>query len=171
VISALADRAEFLSNPDGGADVRMSFNRRGAGLELPERALIASAAADPVALHGQIVVSFSPVTVLAGVLGGLARAVAAGSHFTVDRLADLYPIADAIAEHAERAAAADSVTCAIDSASRRLQLKLAPFELGTSAELTADHGPLASLVDELVAEPCDGGELLRIVVVDRREPA
>jgi hypothetical protein len=176
VISALADRAEFLSGPDGGTDVRMSFTRGGAGLQLAEGALAAPAVQAPVALPGDVVVSLAPVAILAQVFGRLTRAVAAGSHFSVDRFSDLYPITEAIAAHAESAGTGAPITCSINSSSRRLELMVAPFTQGSGASLEpadapADGPPLADLIDQLTIEPIDGSELLRLVVIDHRTEA
>ncbi len=175
VISALADRAEFLSGSDGGTDVRMSFTRGGAGLQLADGALGAGSRSDPVALSGDVVLSLSPVSMLAAVFGRLTRAVAAGKHFSVDRFSDLYPIADAIAAHAQRAAADNRpITVSINSENRRLELALAPFEAGSGSQLESALGtqpgssPLAGLADGLEVEPINGAELLRVVVLDRR---
>jgi serine/threonine-protein kinase RsbW len=174
VISALADRAEFLSGPEGGTDVRMSFNRGGAGLELPEGTLGASAGNEAVDLPGEIVLSISPVSILAPVFGRLTRAVAAGKHFSVDRFSDLYPIADAIAAHAQRAISDDRpLTVSINSENRRLELALAPFEAGSGSRLAAaaegepGSSPLSGLADELEVQTINGDELLRVVVLDR----
>jgi serine/threonine-protein kinase RsbW len=175
VISALADRAEFLSGPDGGTDVRMSFTRGGAGLQLAEGALGATTGSEPVQLLGDVVLSLSPVSILAAVFGRLTRAVAAGKHFSFDRFSDLYPIADAIAAHAQHAAADNRpITVSINSENRRLELALAPFEAGSSSRLESALGaqpgssPLAGLADGLEVEPINGEELLRVVVLDRR---
>jgi serine/threonine-protein kinase RsbW len=175
VISALADRAEFLSGPDGGTDVRMSFTRGGAGLQLADGALGASTGCEPVQLPGDVVLSLSPVSILAAVFGRLTRAVAAGNHFSVDRFSDLYPIADAIAAHAQRAAADDRpITVSINSENRRLELALAPFEAGSGSRLESSlsaqpgSSPLVGLADGLEVERINGDELLRVVVLDRR---
>lgn len=175
VISALADRAEFVTGPEGGTDVRMSFTRGGAGLTLAADALGTSTGSERVELAGDIVLSVSPVSILSAVFGRLTRAVAAGKHFSVDRFSDLYPIADAIAAHAQWAAADNRpITVAINSANRRLELALAPFTLGSGSRLESVDGdepgssPLAGLADELDVEPINGDELLRVLVLDRR---
>jgi serine/threonine-protein kinase RsbW len=177
VISALADRAEFLSGPDGGTDVRMSFTRGGAGLDLADGSLGASSGSDPIDLPGDVVLSLWPVSILAPVFGRLTRAIAAGKHFSVDRFSDLYPIADAIAAHAQRSAADDRpITVSINSENRRLEMALAPFEAGSGSRLesaTGDHpgsAPLAGLADQLEVERLNGDELLRVVILDRRGP-
>jgi anti-sigma regulatory factor (Ser/Thr protein kinase) len=175
VISALADRAEFLTGPEGGTDVRMSFTRGGDGLQLADGALGASAGSERVELPGDILLSVSPVSLLAAVFGRVTRAVAAGKHFSVDRFSDLYPIADAIAAHAEHAAADDRpISVSITSENRRLELALAPFEAGSGSRLESIPGddpgssPLAGLADQLEVERINGGELLRVLVLDRR---
>jgi anti-sigma regulatory factor (Ser/Thr protein kinase) len=175
VISALADRAEFLSGTEGGTDVRMSFTRGGAGLHLAHGALGPCSESERVELPGDVVLSVSPVSILAAVFGRVTRAIAAGKHFSVDRFSDLYPIADAIAAHAQRAASDDRpITVSINSENRRLELALAPFEPGSGSRLESAAGdepgssPLAGLADQLEVEPINGDELLRVLVLDHR---
>jgi serine/threonine-protein kinase RsbW len=175
VISALADRAEFVSGPEGGTDVRMSFTRGGAGLQLADGALGAGTGSERVELPGDVVLSLFPVSNLAPIFGRLARAVAAGRHFSVDRFSDLYPIADAIAAHAQRAATdGRPLTVSINSENRRLEVALAPFTPGSGSRLQSapdeepGSSPLAGLADQLEIEPYNGAELLRVLVLDRR---
>jgi anti-sigma regulatory factor (Ser/Thr protein kinase) len=175
VISALADRAQFDSGPDGGGtDVRMFFSRGGAGLDLPDGLLTNTPQDDPIPLEGDVVVSLAPVAILGSVFGRITRAIAAGSHFSVDRFSDLYPITDAIAAHAERAGTGGTITCSINSQSRRLELSVAPFVAGSGAEFEREAGatrgatPLGGLADEVEVEPLDGSELLQVVVIDHR---
>ena len=52
----------------------------------------------------------------------MARAIAAGAHFSLDRFADLYLIVDEVAAHAEAAALSNSVSCAISSRPGQLEL-------------------------------------------------
>jgi serine/threonine-protein kinase RsbW len=175
VISALADRAEFVTGPEGGTDVRMSFTRGGAGLKLADFVLGARSNSERLELPGDIILSLSPVSILAPIFGRLARAVAAGKHFSVDRFSDLYPIADAIAAYAQRAATGDRpLTVSINSENRRLEMALAPFTAGSGSHLQSvpDEEPggsaLAGLADRLEIEPWEGAELLRVLVLDRR---
>jgi serine/threonine-protein kinase RsbW len=175
VISALADRAEFVTGPRGGTDVRMAFTRGGAGLHLADGALGAGAAGERVELPGDVVLSLFPVSILAPVFGRLARAVAAGKHFSVDRFSDLYPIADAIAAYAQRATTdGQPLTVSINSENRRLEVVLAPFAAGSGSHLQSPSdealgsSPLAGLADQLEIEPYNGAELLRVLVLDRR---
>lgn len=175
IISALADRAEFVTGPEGGTDVRMSFTRGDAGLKLDKGALGARSNSERVELPGDIILSVSPVSMLAPIFGRLARAVAAGKHFSVDRFSDLYPIADAIAAHAEHAATGDRpLTVSINSENRRLEMALAPFIAGSGSHLQSvpneepGSSALAGLADRLEVEPWEGAELLRVLVLDRR---
>lgn len=175
VISALADRAEFVTGPEGGTDVRMSFTRGGAGLKLADFVLGARSNSERLELPGDIILSVSPVSILAPIFGRLARAVAAGKHFSVDRFSDLYLIADAIAAYAQRAATGDRpLTVSINSENRRLEMALAPFTTGSGSHLQSvpDEEPgssaLAGLADRLEIEAWEGAELLRVLVLDRR---
>jgi serine/threonine-protein kinase RsbW len=176
VISALADRAEFRTPATGGTEVRMCFSRE-----------IAVGKGDPEApwpgenyaeLTGDVIAWFSPVQVVRFVLGGIFRALAASSHFSVERFSDLYAVNDAIAEYAELAADG-GLSVAISSSTRELTMTGGPFvppvvgaEDGTvvtsarAAELENLKQALAEVVDTLSTEPRDGQELLHVVLVD-----
>lgn len=177
VISALADRAEFLSSSDGGTEVRMSFTARGIG---------APPAADPAvweserwspALAGDVVVKLKPVVLLVGVLGRVARALAAAARFSLDRFSDVYLVTDAIAAHAQTAMSRSWIGFAIVTSNRRLEIVIGPFRRGTSESLAANEqsrrasSPLAKLADELTVEPAGESEMMRVVLVDERGPA
>jgi serine/threonine-protein kinase RsbW len=174
VISALADRAEFLSAPDGGTEVRMAFLDRGASVQLLD-APIETIAGPPAALTGDVVVTLAPVRLLVGVLGRVARALAAGARFSLDRFSDVYLVTDALAAHAQGAASAPAVSFAIVAQTRRLEITIGPFFPGSASHLlaaaTARHSgsPLPLLADELTVERLDGSELLRLVLLDARK--
>jgi anti-sigma regulatory factor (Ser/Thr protein kinase) len=174
VISALAECAEFLSEPDGGTTVKMSF----AGGSSSVRASAPSAVgAAPTAaeseLSGEVVATVTPVGLLARVLGRAARATAARAHFTVDRFADLTLITDALAEYAVRSHDGEPVGFSILSSPRRLELAIGPLRSGSGAGLPgpvtggAPAATLGRLADELRFEPGDAHELLRVVFADR----
>jgi anti-sigma regulatory factor (Ser/Thr protein kinase) len=177
VISALADRAEFVSGPDGGTDVRMSFAGRGAGVQVLDRPANVSDPEQPLELSGDVVVTLSPVSLLTGVLGRLARALAAGARFSLDRFSDLYLVTDAIAAHAESAANGPWITFAVAASTRRLEIAVGPFRSGTGEQLPdarspRPESPLALLTDEVSVERTDNSELLRVVMLDHRgDPA
>jgi serine/threonine-protein kinase RsbW len=187
VINALADRAQFTSAHEGGAEVRMEFAARRVGRRLPDRAAeprSAPHAAVPrsaprlvVPVAGDVVVTVSSVGLLAGVLGRLARAAAGTVRFSMDRFSDLYLVADAINAHARAAAARAWISFAITADDKRVELTAGPFRAGSGAVLQADIGSgrprslLGMLADELAVERTGAVELLRVVVADRsRDP-
>jgi hypothetical protein len=121
----------------------------------------------------ELVVSVSPVMLLPGVLGRLARTLAATAHFSLDRFSDVYLVTDTLAAHASRAASGPRVHARLSAAERRLELTVGPFRSGTGQSLRtqgreAVPSPLALLSDEVSIEPDGAGELLRVVVIDHR---
>jgi serine/threonine-protein kinase RsbW len=175
VIRALAEQAEFRSPPDGGTEVRMSFagQRDGKPLfHLPSRAGPDDADADW--LSGDAVVSLSPISLLAGVLGRVARALAARARFSLDRFSDVYLVTDAIAAHAGRAAKGQRMSFAISTDAQRLELTIGPFVGGSGSQLShqapdySAASALTMLSDELDIRHDDEAEVLHVVMVDRR---
>jgi serine/threonine-protein kinase RsbW len=175
VISALADRAEFLSRPDGGTEVRMSFSARGVGVRVPEGSPVRELEQSSPDLVGDVIVKLAPVDLLAAVLGRVSRALAAAARFSLDRFSDVYLVTDAIAAQAE-VANRPWIGFAIGISTRRLEILIGPFPSGTGARLAGGlaeqpGGPLATLADELTVEPDGDFEMLRVVLLDKREPA
>ena len=186
LISALADQAEFRTPPDGGTEVRMRFR-------LTEDATDVGFPSDdewpsrPEALAEEDVVMWcEPVPLVRHLVGRVARAAAAGSHFTMTGASDLYAINDAMAGFAEIAADGHLVV-GITSSDHRLTVDAGPIvaldaapgasaapEAGSGdarAELEARRAALAELVDQLSFENYDEGKLLHLLVLDRgREP-
>lgn len=177
VISALADRAEFLSPPDGGTEVRMSFTARGVGFLSADAAGVGEPEQWPGSLAGDVVVKLTPVGLLAAVLGRIARALAAGARFSLDRFSDVYLVTDAIAAHVQSATEGSWVGFAIAVSNRRLEILIGPLERGSSGLVGVDKrsgrpaSALTRLADQLSVESVDGLELARVVVVDERRPA
>src|SRR5262249_3388689 len=158
VISALADRAEFESAPDGGTVVRMAFVGR--DLELSTPVATGPGLAERLELRGDVIVRLSPVGLLPGVLGRLTRAAAAGAHFSLDRFSALDLIADELSSPAGASAHADaSIGFALVTDAGHLGLTIGPFEPGSGERLRERPGsgtgafPLTRLVDELTIEP------------------
>jgi anti-sigma regulatory factor (Ser/Thr protein kinase) len=167
VITALADRAEFARNGDRGTQVTMAFERT---IQAPLATGLDEADGPEVTLTGDLILSLAPVSMLGPVLGRLVRAMAAASHFSVERFSDLRRITDEIAAFAEHTAGGATTTCAIDASTRRIQLTLAPLRLGSGDELIAGGADLngsVRLADEVRIEEAASYELLRVVVGDR----
>ena len=175
VIEALTREARFAPREGGGTEVTMVFaaERDGVPLFTAPGAAEAELPLAP-ALDGEIEVSLSPVSLLSGVLGRLARTLAAGAHFSLDRFSDVYLVTDTLAAHASRSAATNRVLARISAGERRLHSQLGPFRPGAGAMLTATegdriHSPLALLADEIEVRETAAGELVDVVVIDHRD--
>jgi anti-sigma regulatory factor (Ser/Thr protein kinase) len=179
VIRALSLAAEFRRRPTGGTEVWMRFDGErdgkplfvGPGTAAPDDGWAAER------LSGDAVVSLSPVNVLAGVLGRLARALAARARFSLDRFSDVYLVTDALAAHATGAADGSRIAFGLETGERRLELTIGPFREGASGPLrhphTAQQGDsaLVLLSDELEIRKANGGEVLHLVMIDQRRPS
>ena len=175
VIRALADEVNLRASPQGGALVQMDFALQRAGRNL----LNPPSEAEPDEGwrregEDEVVVSLSPVTLLSGVLGRLARTLAATAHFSLDRFSDVYLVTDTISAHAASAAAGRRIDARLAARDRRLELTVGPFRSGASDALRssrehASPSPLALLSDELSVRQDGAGELLHVVVIDHRE--
>ncbi|MGH2894851.1 MAG: ATP-binding protein [Solirubrobacteraceae bacterium] len=176
VIRALTEEVQFSSAPGGGTEVRMDFSVRRDGRKLFEAPPAATSDADmtPSAdSDGEVVVSLSPVTLLPGVLGRLARTLAATAHFSLDRFSDVYLVTDTLAAHASTAAEGERIEARLTAQDRRLDLVVGPFRKGTGSRLdvkAADHpaSPLVLLSDQVSVHETADAELLRVVVIDHR---
>jgi len=174
VIRALADEVRFVQGSDGGTRVEMEFATERAGRPLLQVPL-AAGPDQGWTLHedDDLVVSLSPVGLLTGVLGRLARTLAATAHFSLDRFSDVYLVTDTIAAHATRAASGMRIHARLAAAERRLELAVGPFRLGASEILCSPRddpspSPLMLLSDEVSVRPDGDGEMLHVVVIDHR---
>jgi serine/threonine-protein kinase RsbW len=181
LMSAVADRAEFISVPDGGTEVRLCFSAPGGASAVSETA--SRRASDPPqvwqarfpdSLVGDVVLTVTPVELLTPVLGRIGRALAPSAGFSLDRCADVYLVTDALGAHAERAAESTSISVALGAHDQLLEFAISPLRTGTSRRLQSRDGgpprpdPLASLTDELSVSDVDGHELLRVAMHDHR---
>lgn len=175
VILALTQNAEFRARPEGGTEVWMEFAGQRAGKSLfrrPENAAPDDGFSERLA--GDAIVSLSPVELLGGVLGRLARALAASARFSLDRFSDVYLITDAIAAHAAASASGPRIGFGIATHERRIELTIGPFREGSGSglhqEATGQRGgsALTLLSDELNFTHTNGQELLHVVMVDAR---
>ena len=174
VIQALASDARFAARDGGGTEVSMRFDGH-----REQRSLYRApgAAAGEVTLRevadDEVGLSLSPGSLLTGVLGRLARTLAATAHFSLDRFSDVYLITDTLAAHAGRAAATERIDARLSAGERRLELALGPFRPGTGAALQTEaadpvNSPLVHLADEISVRECGDGEAIDVVVVDHR---
>jgi serine/threonine-protein kinase RsbW len=180
LMSAVADRAEFIRAPDGGTEVRLAFRGANDAAGTGEHIARVPAATGqkwqarlPAGLSGDVVLTVSPVELLAPVLGRIGRALAPSAGFSLDRCADVYLVTDALGAHAERSAESTSISVALGARDRLLEFVLAPLRLGTSGRLNrggspATSEPLASLTDELTVSGDNGHETLRVAMTDHR---
>jgi serine/threonine-protein kinase RsbW len=175
VIRALTEEVQFSSAPGGGTEVRMDFSVRRDGRRLFEAPPTAATDAEmtPANDEGEVLVSLSPVTLLPGVLGRLARTLAATAHFSLDRFSDVYLVTDTLAAHASTAAEGQRIEARLTAQDRRLELVVGPFRKGTGSRLdaqAADHpaSPLVLLSDQVSVQEAGDAELLRVVVIDHR---
>jgi len=168
VMTALASRTEFSTPHDGGTEVRIAFELDPSDGSHPPALSVTELPYDPVdALDGNIVVHVSPAGLVGPVVGRLARAAAANAGFSIARFRDLFAIAEAIAEHANRAADG-SVSFAIRGSRRSLDLIAGPFNhLPDGAE------GFVGLVDGVGFETDGDRELLHLTLIDNaaRNPA
>ena len=167
LIQALTDRVEIGGGAGEGTEVRMSFH---SGLPL-DVADIDEGEAESDPPPGDTVISVSGGLV-APVLGNVIAVLAARAGFSVERLSDAQLVTDAIAAHAEDAIPGPHVHAAIDAADRRLELRVGPLVSGggdrlvSSSSVAGLGSVLERLTDEMTVERRNGGEDLRISIVD-----
>ena len=174
IMRALAQKTAFRPLPHGGTEVWMQFP----GLRDGELLYRQPPAATPedgwtARLSGDAVVSLSPVNFVGGVLGRLARALAARARFSLDRFSDVYLVTDALAAHAVHTASASRIAFGLQTEPRRLEVTLGPLRTGASAELMNDSpsevsSALRLLADELEVRSENGDEVVRLVMRDQR---
>jgi Histidine kinase-like ATPase domain len=177
IMRALALQTAFQPAEDGGTEVWLKFaaERDGRPLyKVPDNASPDDGWSDQ--LEGDAIVSLSPVTFVGGVLGRLARAMAARARFSLDRFSDVYLVTDAVAAHAARAASAARLSFGLSTNTRRLEMAIGPLRPGASSELTGgapdDVGSaLRLLSDEIDVRRDNGAEILHIVMLDERARA
>lgn len=179
LMSAIADRAEFISVPEGGTEVKLFFRgtpAAGRPSATPGSASDASAWASHAhlraALSGDVVLTVSPVELLAPVLGRLGRALAPSAGFSLERCSEVYLVTDALGAYAEKAAGSGSISVALGARDQQLEFAVAPLQTGSSRRLNGSAaskpGGLAFLTDELTVSQTDGHETLWVAMRDHR---
>jgi serine/threonine-protein kinase RsbW len=181
LMSALADRAEFISPPGGGTEVRLSFAHRSE--HHPPDPPVESQApvgnghlrrrpAGRTPLPGEVVLTVSPVSLLSPILGRLGRTLAPSAGFSLEGCYDVYLLSDVLAAHAERAAHAGAISVSLDTREQRLEFAVAPLRTGASGHLEhggqdAAGGTMARLSEEIAVSALGGYETLRVSMRDR----
>lgn len=171
VISALASRAEFGSEPGEGTEVRMSFAGANGSLErVGTGGIPARLGPTPPELDGGIVADLAPAELLPEVMGRLVRAVAAGAHFSVDRFPALHQLTSAIGAQALSQGRGHAVAFSIDGSPKRLELRAGPLPQGSGESLFEGRIPdaLEPLVKRVESSQMADGELLHVAVVEPR---
>jgi serine/threonine-protein kinase RsbW len=173
VMQALARDFQLRPRSGGGTEVLMRFDGRREDRPLFTVPSAATAACRVAAVahddENEVMVSVSPVELLSSVLGRVARTVAATAHFSLDRFSDVYLITDALAAHADRAAAGERITARLTASDRQLSLSLGPFRRGSGGLLDARaSSPLSMLADEMTVSECGSGDAVTLVVLDDR---
>jgi anti-sigma regulatory factor (Ser/Thr protein kinase) len=179
LISALADRAEFLSAPGSGTEVRMGFDlrhdprRTDTLMHLEDAEDLEAWLPWRRGLAGDVVVTLLARDLLPSVLEPLASALAARSRFSLERFSDVYIVTRAVCKHVRTAASSSRVSFALTARDQRLELTIGPLGIGTGERLQGigpDAGndrSVAELADEIAFEQLDRAELLRVVLIDR----
>ena len=114
----------------------------------------------------------SPVSLLAPILGRLGRTLAPSAGFSLERCYDVYLLSDVLAAHAERAAEGVAISVSLGTREQRLEFAVAPLRAGTSGHLECG-GPdaaadtLARLTEEIAISALGGCETLRVSMRDR----
>jgi hypothetical protein len=169
VINALAGRAEFLTAPGCGTEVRLGFDMR----HDPRRDDLLARVQESEDLEawtpwrrglaGDVVVTLLPRELLPGVLEPLTSALAARARFVLERFSDVYLVTRALAAHVMSTASSARVSFAVSARERQLELTIGPVRAGAGEAL---RPRIAGAADELAVEPLDGSELVRVVVRD-----
>jgi len=174
IMRALAQQTAFHPCEAGGTEVWLKFSGERDGR--PLYTVPGAPAPDDAwseRLTGDAIVSLSPVSLVGGVLGRLARAMAARARFSLDRFSDVYLVTDAVAAYAARGASTARLSFGLSADTRRLELAIGPFRNGVGAEVSSGSpdevgSALRLLSDELDVRQDEVGEILHIVMLDQR---
>jgi serine/threonine-protein kinase RsbW len=176
VIEALTDRCELRAPGDGrGLEVAMRFEvplePEVAGLSVggaPQRAQID---------HGDAVeVVVAPWRLSAPIFDRLVTGLAARAGFSIDRLSDVQLVVDALTARLKRAVVDDRIRLTARTRKRGIELRVSPLRAGGGTMLVSDSaigdlGPvIGRLADEVATSLEADGEVLAIVLSDRRTP-
>src|SRR5256714_4803614 len=167
LIQALTDHVEFRGAAGEGTEVRMGFRAVGIADSAVEDAV-----PEPVEPpNGDLVVSVAAGALAAPVLGRVTAMMAARASFSVDRLADVVLVSDAIAAHAPGLIVGRHIHVSVDASARALDLRVGPLEPGGGDRLvtaTALGGMPAvpdQLADDVAVASADGADELHLHLI------
>ena len=144
VINALADRAEFLTAPGSGTEVRMGFDirhdprRDGLLARVEESEDLEAWTPWRRGLSGDVVVTLLPRELLGGVVEPLISALVARSRFALERFSDVYLVTRAITAHVQAAASSGRVSFALGADTDRIDMTIGPLRAGADRALRSD---------------------------------
>jgi anti-sigma regulatory factor (Ser/Thr protein kinase) len=170
LIQALTDHVEFRGAAGEGTEVRMGFRAAGIGDGAGEHPV--EEQVEPPS--GELVVSVAAGARAAPVLGRVTAMMAARASFSVDRLADVVLVSDAVAAHAPGLIVGRHIHVSVDASARALDLRVGPLEPGggdrlvTATALGGMPAVLDQLADDVAVASADGSEQLRLRLIDAR---
>jgi serine/threonine-protein kinase RsbW len=170
LIQALTDHVEFRGAGDEGTEVRMGFRAAG----VVDSAVVREADRQVEPPIGDMVLSVAAGALAAPVLGRVAAMLAARASFSVDRLADVVLISDAIAAHAPASIVGRHIHLGVDTSVGALDLRVGPLEpgggerLGNASALGGMPAVLDQLADDVDVATVDDGEQLLLRLTDAR---
>jgi anti-sigma regulatory factor (Ser/Thr protein kinase) len=150
LIQALTDRVEFSGVPGEGTEVRMGFHTP--NIVMPTATLGRESAEQVIPPAGDAVVSVAVGPLAGPVLSRVMGMVAARSGFSIDRLADVQLLSDAIAAHAPDAIVGRHIHVGMDDEDTALRLRVGPLEAGGAQRMiqASAIGGMPSLIEQLV---------------------
>lgn len=173
VINALADRAEFVSAPGGGTEVRMSFALAG-GAVCPARGeqLLDDQEVERWrhAMSGDLVVLVSPIDLAAPVLARAARPFVARGGLGPERVFEVQTIIGAIATEVAKSASRSWIMASLHGRREGVRYLIGPLRPGLArrlwelASLGGSGRSLAALADDVFVERVGDQELLGLQV-------
>ena len=170
LIQALTHHVEFRGASGEGTEVRMGFRADGVvnskgGNEIDEQVKPPD---------GDMVLSVAAGALAAPVLGRVSAMLAARASFSVDRLADVVLVSDAIAAHAPASTVGRHIHVGVDTDVGALAVRVGPLEPGggrrlvTASALAGMPAVLDQLADEVEVVTASESEQLQLRLVDAR---
>lgn len=151
LIQALTDRVEFSGVATGeGTEVRMGFHTT--DVVMPEPSPVHEAPMQVAPPAGNTILSVAAGSVAAPVLSRVVGLLAARAGFSVDRLADVQLLSDAIAAHAPGAFVGRHIHVGVDEEDAALYLRVGPLESGGAQQMiqASAIGGMPAVIEQLV---------------------